>query len=268
MNPSKNSIACIISFFSLWNKNEISTRAAALTYTFILSLVPAIAVCLAIFSFFVDLHGVQNEFKVFLLKNLAAGTGGDVIGYLDQFIRKVRFKTIGYVGFAALVTTSVLLLSSIEHSMNKIWRTEKNRNLKQKIIIYTLFMFCSPISISLSIATTAFIKKYAPNFFFEANLLAFLFNTIFLSTIYKILPNTKVQWKYAIYSAALIAILSDAAKWGYAIYTARAIFYNKVYGSLAALPFFLIWIYLNWIIFLTGTQLNYFLQEKYKENNT
>ena len=260
MNPSRKTIACIFNFIRLWDKNEISIRAAALTYTFILGLIPAVAVCLFILSGFVNFHDLQNDFKLFLLKNLAAGTGNTAVAYIDQFLGKVHFNAMGYVGAGALVTTSVLILSSLEHTMNKIWGIHKNRPIRKKIFIYTLLIIFSPLGISLSIMASTLIQKYAPHFFFEATILGFLFNTLFFTFIYKTIPNRKVDWKYALFTGIIIAILSDVAKWGYTVYTAKALFYNKVYGSLAALPFFLIWIYVNWIIFLTGTQLNCVLQ--------
>jgi len=256
----------IIHFFKvftrLWKKNQISLRAAALTYNFIFGLVPALAVCLSILSFFVDIKSAGSNLKSFLLKNLATGTGNAVTQYLDQFLVNLRFRTIGYVGFGALLITSILLLSNIEDSMNRIWSIDKNKKIWKRFIIYNLMIFIGPFCLAIFLATTMLAKKYTPHLLVQANVGTILITTCLITFFFKVMPNTKVQLSGAFISALLVALVSELAKFAYAAYTTKALLYNKMYGGLAALPLFLLWIYLNWIIFLAGTQLNFFLQNR------
>jgi membrane protein len=247
-------------YYRLWVRHQIPMRAAALTYTFILGLVPALAVCLSIFSVLFDVRRLSGDFKIFLLKHLAAGAGDTVTRYLDLFLANVRFKTIGYVGFAALLIAALLLLSSIEEAINRIWAIRRKKALWARVLIYNMILLLGPICVSLSIATTTIVTKYFPQFLFKANLSTVAVSMIFLSLTYKIFPNKKVSWRAALISGGFVAITAELAKWGYAIYTTKALFNNKIYGGLAALPVFLVWVYVNWTIFLAGALLCFVIQ--------
>ncbi len=237
-------------------------RAAALTYTFILSLIPLLAVCLSVFSLIIDVKKLSIDFKMLLFRHLTAGAGNVVGQYMDNFLRKVQFKTVGYIGFAALLVIALLLLSNIEDSINRIWSIRRKKKLWKRVLIYNLILFLGPVSVSLSLATTTIVMKYFPHMAVKANLGVILINTLFVCFIYKIFPNKKVNWKWALLSALMVALTCELAKWGYTYYIAKALFYNKIYGSLAVLPVFLIWIYLNWLIFLAGALVTFVLQHR------
>lgn len=235
-------------------------RAAALTYTLILSIVPLMAVCLAAISLVIDVKKLSVEFKLFLFKHLAIGTGKVVGQYIDIFLYKARFKTIGYVGFAVLLLTALLLLASVEESINRIWAIRRKKAWWKRAIIYNLLLFLGPVCVSLSIATSALVQKFFPQLLLKANVGIVLITWAFLTLTYKIFPNKKVEWRAAITSGWLVAMFTELAKWGYASYITKVLVYNKVYGSLTALPLFLIWVYLNWILFLAGALFTFMLQ--------
>ncbi|RZA08551.1 MAG: YihY family inner membrane protein [Proteobacteria bacterium] len=246
----------------LWNRHQIPMRAAALTYTLMLSLVPLLAVCLSAVSLVIDVKRLTVEFKLFLFKHLAIGTGKFVGQYIDIFLYKVRFKTIGYVGFAVLLLTALFLLGSVEESINRIWGIRRKKAMWKRFLIYNLLLFIGPISVALSVATSTVVQKFFPQLLLKANLGIVLISWLFLSFTYKIFPNKRVDWKAALTAGMLVALFTELAKWGYASYIAKALLYNKVYGSLAALPLFLIWMYLNWILFLGGALFTFMLQHQ------
>jgi membrane protein len=248
-------------FAHLWNENQVSIRAAALTYTFILGLVPALALCFVMFSFFADFGSLQIELKTFLLKNLATGTGQNVAQVIEQGLKNLRFKTIGYWGLGGLMLTGLLLLAAIQDSMNRIWQVKVQQRMWVRFILFQSFFALGPVSVALTMAVLAFVSKYFPKFFYPAQLASVLLCTLLFTSMYKILPAAPVKWKNALLSGLLAAIAIECAKRGFAVYTAKTMFYSKVYGAIAVLPFFLIWIYLNWTIFLSGTQLNYMLDK-------
>ena len=115
---------------------------------------------------------------------------------------------------------------------------------------------------SISLATLSWISRLFPAYVARANLGAFLINGFFFAFVYKIFPNKRVSWVASLVSGAVAAGAVDLAKWGYAIYTTKALFYNEVYGGLAVFPLFLIWIYVNWNIFLGGALLTYMIQHR------
>lgn len=235
-------------------------RAAALTYTLILSLVPMLAVCLSVFSLVFDITKLSQDFKLILFKHLATGAGNEVGRYIDLLLTKVKFKTLGYVGFATLLLTSLVLLASIEESINRIWAIRKKKALWKRVLIYNLILFLGPLSVSLSIATTTVVTRYFPDMLLRANLGIVLVSTLFLTLTYKIFPNKKVEWRAALIAGVFVAGGTEIAKWIYAIYLAKALFYNQVYGGLALFPLFLVWIYLNWLLFLAGALFTFMLQ--------
>jgi membrane protein len=248
-------------YFRLWKRHQIGLRAAALTYTLILALIPLLAVCLSAFTIFVDVRDLGKRFMTFLMGHLAPGSGHIVSGYIQSFLEKVHFKAIGYFGFGALLVTSLLLLSSIEGSINQIWSIRKKKQLWKRVLIYNLLLVAGPICVSLSVATVTIVNRFFPEYAGKASVGATLVNFLFLTLTYKIFPNKRVRWKAAVPAGLAAALALEAAKWGYRVYTAKAIFYNEVYGGLAVLPFFLIWVYVNWNIFLGGALLSYLIQD-------
>lgn len=235
-------------------------RAAALTYTFLLGLIPLLAVGLSAFSLVVGVKQLSVEFKSFLLKYLVPSAGNQVATLIDHALGKVQFKTIGYIGFTFVLLIALLTLSSIEESINRIWSIRRKKKIWKRFLIYNLILFLGPVSVSLSIATTTLVGKYFPQFYLKANLGVAFIVALLITLTYKIFPNKKVHWRAAIISGCLVAVICELAKWAYALYTKQAFFYNKVYGSLAVLPLFLIWIYANWMIFLSGALFCFMLQ--------
>ncbi len=249
-------------YWRLWKRHQIPMRAAALTYALLLALIPLLAVCFAVISLVIDIKKVTGDFKLFLFKHLAAGAGNLVGSTIDAFLMKVHFKTLGYVGFGMLLMIALLLLASIEDSINRIWSIQRKKKLWKRILIYNLILFLGPVSVSLSIATATIVQKYFPQLLFKANLSIIVISAIFLTITYKIFPNKKVSWIAAFASGLLVAVATEFAKWGYAGYLGKMMIHNKIYGSLAAFPLFLIWIYLNWLFFLAGALFSFMLQHR------
>ncbi len=249
-------------FVHLWAHHQISLRAAALTYALLLALIPLLAVCLAGGSLFLNVHELNTKFMSFLVQHLAPGSAAKVSVLLSNFVGKMHFKAIGYIGFGALLITCLLLLASIESSINRIWSIRKRKDLWKRMVIYNLLLVLGPATVSLSLSTMTFVARYFPNYVAKANIGVFLINAFALTFVYKIFPNKRVNWSAALFAGITAATACELAKRGYAIYTAKALFYNEVYGSLAVLPLFLIWVYVNWSLFLGGALLSYMVQHR------
>jgi membrane protein len=247
-------------YLQLWQKHQIPMRAAALTYTLLLSLVPLLAVCLSALSLVIDLKQQSTELKRFLFKHLTAGTGNLVGHTIEGFLAKVQFKTLGYVGFACLLLVALLMLASIEDSINRIWSIRQRKRVWKRVVIYNLILFLGPVSVSLSLATTTLVHRFFPQIGPKASLGIVLVISTFLTLTYKIFPNKRVSWGAAATAGFLTAIALELAKWGYAGYMAKMLIHNKIYGGLAGFPLFLIWIYVNWVLFLAGALLTFMLQ--------
>lgn len=257
-----NSFRFVRMFFRLWSHHQISLRAAALTYALILAFIPLLAVALSGGSLFIKGRDLNSMLMPFLEQHLAPGSATKVAKVIDTLLAKVHFKAMGYVGFTALLVTCLLLLSSIENSINRIWSIRRKKELWKRVVIYNLLLVLGPASVSASLATITWISHFFPKYVAKANLGAFLINGIFFAFVYKIFPNKRVSWVASFLAGFLASGAVDLAKLGYAIYTTKALFYNEVYGGLAVFPLFLIWIYVNWNIFLGGALLTYMIQHR------
>ncbi|MGZ3703026.1 MAG: YihY/virulence factor BrkB family protein, partial [Bdellovibrionota bacterium] len=254
-----NTYRFIRMFIRLWHHHQISLRAAALTYALILAIIPLFAVALSGGSLFIKGRDLNSMLMPFLVQNLAPGSAAKVGNLINTLLAKVHFRAMGYVGFGALLFTCLLLLSSIENSINRIWSIRKKKDLWKRVVIYNLLLVLGPASVSFSLSTITFLGHMFPKYVAKANIGVFVVNALLFSFVYKIFPNKRVNWVATFAGGTAAAAAAELAKYGYTIYTAKAFFYNEVYGGLAVLPLFLIWVYVNWNIFLGGALLTYMI---------
>jgi membrane protein len=247
-------------YIRLWSHHQISLRAAALTYALILAIIPLFAVALSGGSYFIKGRDLRSFLMPFLAQNLAPGSAEKVGSFINDSLAKVHFRAMGYVGVGALLFTCLLLLANVENSINRIWSIRKKKELWKRAVIYNLLLVLGPASVSVSLSTITFVGRMFPRYLARANLGAFLIDIILFGFVYKVFPNKRVHWFATLVGALSAAFACEVAKYGYAIYTHKALLYNEVYGGLAVIPFFLVWVYVNWNIFLGGALITYMVQ--------
>jgi membrane protein len=235
--------------------------ASSLAYTTILSVVPMLAVSFAIFKAFGGLDKLYATIEPFLLENLAEGSSDQVIQALKHFLDNTHASAIGVGGFIGLMFTSMSMLSSIENAINHVWGAPPRRSIFQRFSTYWLFITLGPLagSVALGVATSSELPL--------ANLVPngtgiFILTILFFSAVFKWVPNCQVHWPHALASAIVTSTLLTLARLAYALYTAHFVSYNKIYGSLGAIPILLLWIYIVWLIVLTGAALSTTLQHR------
>lgn len=240
---------------------RLTLVASALAYTTLLSIIPVLAVSFAVFHAFGGLEKLLDTLEPFILSNLAMGTGTEVTQALRGFIENVHADAVGAGGFVGLIITTVILFSSAERAINQVWGIERQRSAFHRFSVYWLLITLGPLAlaVALGVATSSDIPV--------ASLLpsgvGITFVTILiLFCVYQFAPNRPVDWRCSFLSATLTAALGSLAGFGYEIYTKKAVTYNKIYGSLSALPTLLIWIYIMWLITLSGAALTAALQKK------
>jgi len=245
------------------SEHKLLVRSTALAYTTLLSIVPLLAVSFSLFKAFGGLEGAMGKIQTFIISNLTPGTGENITQYLDQFISRYHSGAVGGIGFLALLLTVIALLTSIERAFNEIWGIQKNRSFIRRVTSYWALITIGPVLLGLSITITASLQAsgIVQGVLGSSGLDRFLVGklpylvTFFLfSTLYLIMPNTKVTVKSAAIGGVVGAFLWEIAKWGYTLYAANMITDSKIYGSLAALPLFLVWLYYSWIVVLIGAE--------------
>jgi membrane protein len=240
---------------------QLLLAASSLSYTTLLSIIPLLAVCFAIFQIFGGMEKLYAVIEPIVLSNLAKGTGDNAIHYLRTFIGNIKVKTLGAGGLAALIFTSISLLSSAETAINRVWKTKITRPLFHRIAGYWFFITLGPVAFSVLVA--ALTSQQMPlTGLVHQGFGGFLVGILVLSTIYKWTPNRHVHWAAAVVPALVTEIFLFLARNGYAIYTHRMVSYNKIYGSLGAVPIFMVWIYTVWIIILAGAAFGSSIQKR------
>ena len=246
-----------------WNEDRCPQVAAALTYVTLLVLVPLFVAAVAVLSSAPLFGGVIEDLKRFLLRNLVPDIARHIIYVnLAQFQQNAgRLTTLGLAGVLVL---NVMLLLSIDRTLNAIWRVRRSRPYWLSALSYIVLIIAGPLLIGVSVSVTTYLSPFLDQLTgLEPQphspllrVLPFLGTAIAFFLLYRLLPHRRVPWRHALLGAAVAAVLFEAAKNIFSIYARMAPTYNVVYGAFAAVPFFLVWVYLSWLTILLGAELS------------
>ncbi len=242
-------------------QSQLLMVAASQAYVTILSIIPALALSFAVFQAFGGMQKLNSIIVPLILSNLAEGTSDEVVALLHKFIDNTHAAAIGVGGLVGLIFTTMSMLSNAEKAINQVWQTRITRGFLQRIATYWLFITLGPLALSIVIgfATSSSLPLMR---FFPNGTGMFLISIGLFFCIYKWVPQAKVKSTYALISAVLTASCWNLARLGYSLYTEKVVTYNVVYGSLGAVPILLLWIYIIWIIILTGAAFTAALQKR------
>jgi membrane protein len=235
--------------------------ASSLAYTTLLSIIPLLALSFAIFQAFGGLNHLYKTIEPLILSNLAEGASDEVLNKLHEYIDNTHAGIVGAGGFIGLVFSCMSMLASAEKAINHVWRVKITRSLFHRIASYWLFITLGPLALSIAVGIATSSKVPLVNLL-PSGVGSYAIVVICFTLAYKWVPQTLVKWSYAIISANVAAALWTLAKVGYNFYTGRVVSYHKVYGSLGAIPLLMLWIYIEWIIALTGAALCAALQKR------
>ncbi|MCW8976789.1 MAG: virulence factor BrkB family protein [Sedimenticola sp.] len=265
--------------FSRFVADQGLPSAAALTFTTLLSIVPLMTVVLAIFAAFPVGDRVVIQLQDFIFNNFMPASGQVIQEYLNEFSKKAAGMT--GPGVAFLVVVALLMMANIERAFNRIWRIEKNRRPLNRFMVYWAILTLGPLLIGLSVAATSYLVSIplfsdaATRLGVEGKLFQFmplLASAVAFSLLYLVVPNQRVPAWHAIAAGLLAALMFELAKRGFASYITYFPTYETIYGALAVIPLFLVWIYLSWVIALMGAEFSCCLglvneQGEYEEVN-
>ena len=244
------------------DEERLPQVAGSLTFTTVLGMVPLLTIALALFTAFPLFNtfraSLETYFSDHLMPKMIANT---VLEYLNQFASKsMRLSAFGAV---ALVFTAVAMMSTIDRVFNRIWRITVPRPLVQRILMYWALITLGPLLIGISLSITSYLFSATGDAVMHVRFLGAVFYTLLslllttgaFSLLYATVPNRAVEWKDAIAGGLLAGIAFEIAKRVFALYVAKFPTYTMVYGSVAAIPIFLVWIYMFWMITLIGALL-------------
>jgi membrane protein len=247
-------------FWRFYEERGLQT-AGSLTYTTLLSLVPLFTVALAISTAFPVFDETIGALQLFLMENFLPDAGIDTIAdQITSFTRNAGRLTA--IGLAFFFVTSVMLMMTIDISLNRLFRVQRQRPLLQQILMYWAVLTLGPVLIGGSLSMTSFAVGASFGYLELGNVadvvlgvLPFVFTCAALTLLYAVVPNRRVEARDALLGGILAGIAFEIAKRAFAVYLARFPTYTLIYGAFATIPIFLVWLYLSWVVVLAGATL-------------
>jgi membrane protein len=247
----------------------LARTASSLSFTTLLALVPMATVMFAFVAQFPVFQRFVNALEGFVLRNLLPGSTSTVVHeYILAFAAQAARLT--GVSIAAIAVTALLAMATVEREFNVIWGVQKQRPLARRIVVYLLVLTVVPVSIGASISLTTWLvgeslaavplRKTSAAIVLRT--LPFVFAAAGLTLLYKAVPARSVRWSQALAGGVAAALAIEAAKYAFAWYVTKVATYELVYGALASLPVFLLWIYLGWVVVLAGAAISATLGER------
>lgn len=240
-----------------FREDRLFEEAASLSFTSLLALVPLLAVIFGVISVFPVFSEWSGQFQDFVFENFVPSAGATVQTYMDSFLESVSGLTL--LGTVFLIVTALLLMFRIEVAFNMIWRVTEQRSLTNRVVMYWAVLTLSPIMIGAAVALGA--QNVLGALHLDEGVSpalesfgVFLLMWMAFSLIFVLVPNRKVQIRDAIAGAFLTAVLFEIAKAAFLAYVTNAN-YTMIYGAMATVPIFLLWLYLVWTVVLFGASL-------------
>ena len=270
INILKSNLITVFYFCRFFLRHFYNLRgmqtASSLAYTTLLSIVPLITVMFGLFGSISVLSDFSEAIQNFVFANFVPEFGWTIQGYLSDYSDKASKLTI--TGSMVLVVIAIMLMATIDNAFNRIWMVRKRRNPVGRLLVYWAVLTMGPLLIGFGLASTSYILSLPvvadvdTSFNLKARFLGWLpfFTTsIAFSLLYILIPNCFVPKKHAFIGGFICAILFEFAKYGFGIYVREMPSYENIYGAIAIIPLFLIWIYVSWMIVLFGAHITFCL---------
>jgi membrane protein len=264
--------------FRGYDEDKVSLRSSALTFYSMLSVVPVAAMAFGISK----MVGIDKQLTKYLNEQFAGQQ--EVLDYIIQFANSFLDNTkgglIAGVGAIILIWSVMKVFGNIESSFNAIWQIRQGRNWFRKFSDYISMLIIAPILLVSSSSATVFISTMlkqlaaehaivgvlSPLLFLLIKLVPYVLIWLLLTMVYMVMPNTKVNFKSAFVAGIISGTVFVFIQWVYIHFQVGVSKYNAIYGSFAALPLFLIWLQMSWLIVLFGAEISFAVQnvEKYE----
>ncbi len=249
---------------------ELNLRAMSLVYTTLLSLVPLLALSFSVLKGF----GVHNQIQPLLYRFLEplGPKGVELAGHVVNFVENVKVGVLGTLGLIFLIYTVLSLLQKIEAAFNYVWRVERLRSLGQRFSSYLSVVLIGPVLVFASAGMTATvmshelvralaeIEPFGTLLLAASKLLPYVLVALAFTIVYIFIPNTRVRMIPAAIGGLVAGFLWHTAFWAFAAFIASSTKYTAIYSGFAILVLLLIWLYVNWLVLLLGSQIAFYVQ--------
>jgi membrane protein len=258
----RETVAFLRAVAARFDEERCFQLAASLAYTTLLALVPLITVALALITAFPVFGEFTSRLDVWLAEKLLPEQVAEAITtYIAQFSEKAGRLTA--IGTAGLALTAVLMMLTIDRGLNQIWRVSRPRPLLQLLLTYWAVLTLGPVLIGLSVTMTSYLVSQSLGIVKGLPLLGeailvvtpVILTSVAMMLLYLLVPNRRVRVRHALIGGVMAGILFELSKRAFAFYVTQFPTYSLVYGAFAALPIFLVWMYVSWLVVLLGAAL-------------
>lgn len=257
----------LILSFREFATDQCQLRASALTFYSLLSIVPVFAMAFGLAKGF----GLDKLLKEKLIENMQGQEEifSRIIEFSENFLANTKGGLIAGIGLLLLFWTVIQVLSNIEKSFNDIWGIKKHRSLGQKFTDYLALMLIAPVFFIVASSATVFIVSQITLITEKITILGAVGPVILtllkivpfaafwglLTYLYIFLPNGKIQFSSALLGGVIAGTIYQIVQWAYIHFQVGASNAGAVYGTFAALPLFLAWLQMSWLIVLYGAEI-------------
>lgn len=243
----------LIQVLRQWARDRCPQQAASLAFQTALSIVPMVAIGLALLRA-TDALEAESTLVEVISKQFLPVSREEISRHLVGWAHNVSFSTAGIAGIVMMLVLSFVMFDSTERIFNDIWRVERRRRLGQKFVVFYALATIVPLLLAFSLYHAAR-YQLTTGWIGSLGALSATFGALFLAN--KLLPTMRVGWLPAVWGALVAALAFEGAKHLFRLYVARVAFqkYAGIYGPMGILPILLVWIYVSWLIVLLGAEI-------------
>ncbi len=248
-------------------EDNCQQKAASLTYTTMLSIVPILTVLLMILSSVPALASARAQIYEVIYSNLLPQSSLQVSEYINNFAEKSTNLTA--IGVAILFVTTIMTLTTIERAFNQIWRVDERSGGLKSLLRYWTIITLGPLVlgtafiVSSTVQSLSFLNRqiagYGIDWSFWVQMVSIGITVAGFIGMYWFIPKARVPAKSAIIAGVIVAVVFELLKHVFGTVMTNFTSYEAIYGAFAAVPIFLLWIYLSWNLILLGVEISYTL---------
>ncbi len=248
-------------------EDNCQQKAASLTYTTMLSIVPILTVLLMILSSVPALASVRAQIYEVIYSNLLPQSSLQVSKYINSFAEKSTNLTA--IGVMVLFVTTIMTLTTVERAFNQIWRVDERSGGFKSMLRYWTIITLGPLVlgtafiVSSAVQSLSFLNRqiagYGIDWSFWVQMVSIGITVAGFIGMYWFIPKARVPFKSAVIAGVIVAIVFELLKYIFGAVMTNFTSYEAIYGAFAAIPIFLLWIFLSWNLILLGVEISYTL---------
>jgi len=252
-----------------FQRDQCPTRAASLAFTTLLALVPLFALLFSLFSALGTFSDVLEDLQSFLFQQLVPTSQDEIMAYIQRFVENTR--ALGVVGLLFFLITAVFLLNTIQSTFDALWGSRTQKNSLRRLATYASVLIVGSFLFSIGLNLAGMfrpliggqaVEEIGKTLSVLTGILPSIFIFLALLLMIQLIPSGRVRFLSALIGAAVGAVLWEAARRIFFFWITYVIRLSIVYGSLAVIPIFLIWLYVAWTVVLFSLEVAFVHQHR------